>query len=286
VSNYNRACISWFFCSSILEAKFQLDWEATNRLVEFIQIFCLRYSKIKVIRRFCVASGEMMQSIEAEYNKTNDCTPVPTDEELHAQAIKYIQDSNQLIFQDLPKVISQIIKQGVWRTRNNAYKNFGEYALNQSPEGLGITNNDMLWLLKSVMNKKMEYAAQWAEVLWEVDTSVRTYAKEKKIRINDLSGNLADGNNPNLDLAQENVITYLPSRSSSNDGQLLKLKKKDPQAYDNVIQGKMGLKEAWPQISRIKLQPIESVKNKFSSLSKSDREAFLAWIEQEKERLL
>ena len=97
--------------------------------------------------------------------------------------------------------------------------------------------------------------------------------------------NLTDCDNTNLDLIEENVITYLPSRSSSNDGQLLKLKKKDPEAYDNVIQGKMKLQEACPQIPRKKLQPIESVKNKFSNLSKSDREAFLAWIEQEKENL-
>lgn len=224
-----------------------------------------------------------MQSI-AEENMSHDDTL--TDEDLHAQALKYIQDSNQLISQDLPKVILQIIRRGVWKTRNKAYKNFGEYALHQAPEGLGVTNNEMLCLLKSVMNKKPEYAAHWAEVLLEVDSSVRTYAKERKIRIHDLSGNLTDGSNSALEIAHENVITYIPSLSKSNDGQLLKLKKKDPQAYDNVIQGKMGLKEAWPPASRIKLEPIETVKNKFTSLSRSDREAFLAWIEQEKERLL
>lgn len=65
------------------------------------------------------------------------------------------------------------------------------------------------------------------------------------------------------------------------------MKKKDPEAYDKVIHNKIRLKEAWPQQApRIKLQPIESVKNKFSSLSKSDREAFLAWIEQEKDGLV
>jgi hypothetical protein len=47
----------------------------------------------------------------------------------------------------------------------------------------------------------------------------------------------------------------------------------------------MKLKEAWTTTPRKKLEPIESVKNKFSSLSKSDREAFLAWLEQEKENL-
>ena len=40
------------------------------------------------------------------------------------------------------------------------------------------------------MNKKTQHPAQWAEVLGEVDSSVRMYAKEKKIPIKELSGNL------------------------------------------------------------------------------------------------
>lgn len=229
----------------------------------------------------------MMQSIQSLNDTIDDGLSTTTDDELHALAVQYVGESTQLIFRDLPKVISQIIKQGAWKTRKNSFENFGEYALNQSPDGLGITNNDMLWLLKSSMNKKTQHPAQWAEVLGEVDSSVRMYAKEKKISIKDLSGNLTDYDDINTELIQENVITYLPSRSSSEDGRLLKLKKKDPEAYDNVIQNKMRLKEAWPQqVPRKKLQPIESVKNKFSSLSKSDREAFLEWIEQEKEGLV
>ena len=34
-----------------------------------------------------------------------------TDDELHKLAVQYIGQSNQLIFQDLPKVIAQMIKQ-------------------------------------------------------------------------------------------------------------------------------------------------------------------------------
>lgn len=218
-----------------------------------------------------LVSGDIMQS-----------TQIP-DDELHTKAIHYISQSNQLIFQDLPTIISHIIKQESWKTRDNAFQSFGEYALNQSPEGLGVTNNEMLGLLKSAM--KTQHAAHWAEVLGEVDTHVRKYAKEKHIPIKELSGNLTDYDNMHADPISENVITYLPSRSNSDDGRLLKLKKKDPEAYDNVMQNKMKLKDAWPQSPRKKLQPIESVKNKFSSLSRSEREEFLAWIEQEKESL-
>lgn len=214
---------------------------------------------------------------ELNENKVN-----PTADELHAQAKRYIGESNQLIFQHLPAIMSQIIEHEVWRKRNNSYKNFGEYALNQSDDGLGITNNEMLWLLKSAMDIKTQHAAHWGDVLGEVDTNVRTYAKENKIPIRELNASLADQSTINPELFQENIITYLPSRSKSGDGQLLKLKNKDPQAYEEVVQGKIDLKEAWPQTPRKKLQPIESVKSKFSSLSKSDREEFLAWIEQQK----
>jgi hypothetical protein len=227
-----------------------------------------------------------MLSTELPEYTGNEQQSLPSDDELHARAHQYIAESNQLIFQDLPKIISQIIARDVWKKRINSYRNFGEYALNQTPDGLGIANNDMLWLLRSAMNVKTQHAGHWGDVLGEVDTNVRTYAKEKKIPIKELHGDLSEQDDSNPELFEENVITYLPSRSRSSDGQLLKLKMKDPQAYEHVVQGKMDLKEAFPQTPKKKLHPIESVKNKFSSLSKSDREAFLAWLEQEKENLL
>jgi hypothetical protein len=226
-----------------------------------------------------------MHSTSTSHNEVPAAVLSASNEEIHAQAIQYISEANRLLFQELPELISQIIKQDIWDNRDYAYKNFGEYALASAPDGLGITNNDMLSLLKSAMNKKTQNAPQWAEVLCEVDTSVRSYAKEHKIPIQELRGTLSEYEAPHDEPMPEDVITYLPSRSRSHDGQLMKLKKKDPEAYEHVIQGKMGLKEAWPQTPRKKLQPIESVKNKFASLSKPDREAFLAWIEAEREHL-
>jgi formiminotetrahydrofolate cyclodeaminase len=83
--------------------------------------------------------------------------------------------------------------------------------------------------------------------------------------------------------SSEEAITYLPSRSKSNDGQLLKLRQKDQEAYTKVVQGEMTLKDAFPKTPRKQVDPIESVKNKFNTLSNTDREAFIAWIEQQKD---
>lgn len=225
-------------------------------------------------------SGFTMQSEEI----LNEKKPVLSDEELHEQANQHICEFKQLIFQRLPSVISQIIEREVWKKRESPYQNFGEYALDKSADGLGITNNEMLWLLRSAMDVNTQHVAHWGDVLSMVDNSVRVYAKENKISIKDLNNDLREQDNthPN-NLYQENNITYLPSRSRSVDGQLLKLKKKDPIAYENVVQGKINISDAWVKAPRRQQQPIETIKNKFFNLSKSDREAFLEWLEQEKE---
>ncbi|MGM9454923.1 hypothetical protein ACTAZI_16485 [Legionella bozemanae] len=50
---------------------------------------------------------------------SNEEKPVLSDEELHVQANQYISEFNQLIFQNPPSVISQIIEREVWKKRNN-----------------------------------------------------------------------------------------------------------------------------------------------------------------------
>ncbi|KTD58126.1 hypothetical protein Lsai_1648 [Legionella sainthelensi] len=217
---------------------------------------------------------------------SNEKKPIFSDEELHVQANQYINEFKQLIFQSLPSIISQIIEREVWKKRNKPYKNFGEYALDKSSDGLGITNNEMLWLLRSAMDINSHHVAHWGDVLSMVENSTRVYAKENKISIKDLTNDLREQDYTDPNLYQENNITYLPSHSRSIDGQLLKLKKKDPLAYENVMQGKMNIKDAWVKTPRKQQQPIETVKNKFFNLSKSDRKSFLEWLEQEKDNLV
>jgi hypothetical protein len=226
-----------------------------------------------------------MQSEELSNKILNEEAANLSDEELHTQANQYIGEFNQLISQRLPSVISQIIAREVWTKRSKPYENFGEYALDKSSDGLGITNNEMLWLLRSAMNVNTQHVAHWGDVLSRVDNTVRTYARENKISIKDLNNDLREQDTTNPELDQENTITYLPSHSRSVDGQLLKLMKKDPDAYENVIQGKMNINETYVKAPRKQYQPIETIKNKFFNLSPSDREAFLAWVEQEKDNL-
>jgi len=63
------------------------------------------------------------------------------------------------------------------------------------------------------------------------------------------------------------------------------LRKKDQETYNKVVKGEMKLKDALPPNPRKQLEPIESAKDKFNNLSNTDREAFFAWIEQQKKDL-
>ena len=215
-------------------------------------------------------------------NSNNTDSVKLSEEDIHTQANQCILEAQYLVFQKLPKIIEQIIEHEVWKEKN--YKNFGEYALTQSSSGLSITNNHRLWLLKCAMDIHGQHAVEWGDVLNEVDGSVRTYARKNKIPIKELDKNLfaLDSKHTNPDI--EETITYLPSRSKSNDGQLLKLRNNDQETYNKVVQGEVALKDALPAPTpRKQLAPIESVKNKFKSLSDADREAFLAWVEEQKE---
>jgi hypothetical protein len=201
-------------------------------------------------------------------------------DDLHNQVNQSFIKAHQLVFHTLPDLIKQMIEQKVWHEKNHS--NFGEYALDSSSNGLNISNNNKLWLLKRMMDSYGQHSHEWGDVLNAVDGSARQYAKENKIQIRSLHRSL-DHPDTNQNTTSDDAITYLPSRAKSDDGQLLKLRHTDQESYHKVTNGEMNLKDAFPKNPRKYVEPIEWVKNKFNSLSSSDREAFIAWIEQQKE---
>lgn len=208
----------------------------------------------------------------------NNDSAVNSFEDVHTQANNYFLEATRLVYEVLPGVIQNIIEQDVWQEKN--FKNFGEYALQPSSDGLNISNNQKLWLLKCAMDINGRHAVEWGDVLTEVDTLARKYAKKNKIQIKNLSKNLNLADSPEEEKAD--AITYLPSRSNSNDSQLLKLRQNDQETYTKVLNGEMSLKEAVSPPPRKQLHPIESAKNKFNRLSNQDRQAFIAWIEEQR----
>lgn len=218
----------------------------------------------------------MQEQLEPDQSAAAQSMP---HDSLHQQAIKYLSETHYLLFQMLPSIMNQLIQNKIWDHRDIAYSNFGEYVLDQS-HGLGISNNNMLWLLRLSMDTEFQHAAEWGDVLNEVEGSVRTYAKANNIAVKDLDNKL-DKVEPAESNITEGIITYLPSRSKSHDGQLIKLRTQDEETYQKVISGELKLKEALPQRVKKVIVPIETVKNKFKNLSNEDRIAFLEWIEQQ-----
>lgn len=223
----------------------------------------------------------MQEALITEH--TNNPTPAHLEGDLHTQANKCLGEAHYLVFQVLPAIMEQLIEQKIWKDKN--HDNFGEYAITQSSEGLGISNNDRLLLLKCALQINGRHALEWGDVLMQVDNSVRTYAKTNHIPLRDFSNSLNEADTTRPELNRTDTLTYLPSRSKSMDGQFLKLKKKDEEIYDKVVQGELTFKEAFPPKPRKRLEPIESAKDKFINLSRNDQIAFLAWIDEQKTAL-
>ncbi|KTD74982.1 hypothetical protein [Legionella waltersii] len=201
-------------------------------------------------------------------------------DDLHNQMNQSLMEAQHLVFEILPELIKQIIEQKLWQEKNHI--NFGEYALDASSNGLNVNNNNKLWLLKRIMDIYGQHAVEWSDVLTLVDGAARNYAKKNKIQMKALHRSL-DYTDKAQTASTDDAITYLPSRTKSEDGQLLKLRHTDQEAYHKVTNGEMSLKEAFPKKPRKYIEPIEWVKTKFNSLSSSDRESFIAWIEQQKD---
>src|SRR5262249_3851207 len=114
-----------------------------------------------------------MTTLVAVKNARGADTARLTDDDLHRAARRGIHDGNHVVFRILPATIAQIIEHKVWRSRSRKFKDFGEYALDQTSDGLGIENNQQLWLLRCGMDVYGAHVKEWAEVLAKVDEVVK-----------------------------------------------------------------------------------------------------------------
>jgi hypothetical protein len=163
-----------------------------------------------------------------------------SDDDLHRGARKELRRGEHIVFGALPGLIDRLIEHKVWKTRTKKFKNFGEYALDQTSEGLGIENNQLLWLLRCALDVRDKHIKEWAEVLEEVERSVRIWAKEEGKSIRSFDGNgLEKVGRASGDPQTDKKITYLPSGAGNSDATLMRLRKNDPKTYQKVISGEM-----------------------------------------------
>jgi hypothetical protein len=177
-----------------------------------------------------------------------------SDDELHRAARKGLHSADHEVFGLLPATVAQIIKHGAWKTRGKKFETFGEYVLDQTSDGLGVSNNQQLWLLKCAMDVKGKHIGEWADVLIEVEKAVRVYAKENGRLLQTFAGNdletLARATDPDVC-----AITYLPSRQSASpsnpngggggsDMSLVLLRRRHPDIAKRIARGEISLGQA------------------------------------------
>jgi hypothetical protein len=143
----------------------------------------------------------------------------PDDAELHRAARKALYAGEHEVFRMLPGLLDQLIQRKVWKSRN--FASFGQYALSQTSEGLAITNNQQLWMLKCALDVNDKHIKAWASVLQEVEKCVRVYAREEGVKLKEFRSNSLETLAKSADDSRQK-ITYLPSYARHNDYRLVR----------------------------------------------------------------
>jgi hypothetical protein len=118
--------------------------------------------------------------------------------------------------------------------------------LSQTSDGLNISNNQKLWMLRCSLDVSEAHVREWAEVLSRVEEMVRLHVSSTPgSKIKDFASksleklSKAGGGTP-----PDNVITYLPSHAGGVDREIVRLKARNPDLYRQVISRKVPLIEA------------------------------------------
>lgn len=224
-------------------------------------------------------------------NVKGAATVRPSDDDLHRAARKGFHEANHSVFGLLPATVGQIIQHKAWKTRGRQFSTFGEYALDQTSDGLGITNNQQLWLLRCSMDVHERHIREWSDVLEEVERAVKAYAVEEGKRVRDFNGNSLEH------LAKENGvdistrITYLPSRQigTGHDGNLIRLRRNKPDIFRRVVRGELSMVEARREardagIANMKVDThtvLGRAKQYVEKMTAKERREFIAWMRDE-----
>jgi hypothetical protein len=225
----------------------------------------------------------------AATNNSGAKTVRPSDDDLHRAACKAIHGGEQAIFGMLPSVLAQIIKHKVWKTRQKPFKDFGEYALDQTSDGLGISNNQRLWMLRCALDVHGDHVGEWAATIQRVEKMVHVQIKAEGGKIRSVNGNSLEA------LAKtcchgntDTKITYLPSRAQrSDDGHLIRLQRIDAALYKRVVAGKVLLREAVKTAglrradSDANRDPVERASMYIRRMQKADVKRLVEWMRSE-----
>jgi hypothetical protein len=224
-----------------------------------------------------------MNAVVHTLNNRGFQTVRPSDDELHRAARKHLLEIGDALFGNLPGIIGQIIGHKVWKSRPAGFKNFAEYALAQTSEGLNINNNQKLWMLRCSLDVTGKHIKEWAEVLEKVEEMVRLQIATDGSKIHDKNGNLLETLAKIGTPASQPCITYLPSRAPGNnpDRSLVGLRKRNPDLFRQVAAGRMTLTDAKRATGQVRTH-LNRAQSAFRSMTMAERREFIEWLRSER----
>jgi hypothetical protein len=215
---------------------------------------------------------QMLDAALPQPDRTTEDTRVElSDSELHRAARAAIGEADRIVFDDLASLLAEIIRRRLWE--RYGFFSFASFSL-ASRNGLGITTNGRLWLLRCALDVHGKHMREWSDVLAQVEAMVRLEAKKagRKLGSNGPYGaNTLSrlGRDPALATAP---ISYLPSQSrgpGALDGLLVRLRKKEPAMHERVIARELSLHDAVRKTGMVgEVAPVEQLRRLIRKLLK------------------
>jgi hypothetical protein len=208
--------------------------------------------------------------------------PGANDGELHRAAHKAIWEANQIVFEALPTVIAQIVKNDTWRSFG--HDSFASYVLDATTNGLGVNTNQRLWILRCSMDVYGDHVAEWAEVLAKVEEMVRVQSAADGVKLNGSQSleMLAKDSSDTRMLSGR--ITYLPSRQTGNDGHLMRFRKNDSGAFRRVISRQSSVTTVLREKRAKNVRQndvLAYLRYQWNRATEEEQENFLSWLREQ-----
>jgi hypothetical protein len=192
------------------------------------------------------------------------------DVALHKEARAAIAAAEKAVFVNLAELLRKVIQRRLWERYH--FKNFAAYAL--ASGGLNISTNARLWLLRCSLDIHGEHVRQWAEVLEQCEALVRVKARKRGIPVSTFRGNSLRTLATRHDFGDASIC-YLPTGQSgygAGDGNLVRLRKKQPALFERVVAGEMSLTEARRTAGSVrKWSALEQIKKLVPRLTQAER---------------
>lgn len=197
-----------------------------------------------------------------------------TPEELNARASQLLSQLHQYTFSNLPALLNRIIVNKLWKKMPSKFNNFGEYALSQSVDGLGINSNEKLWLLRCAIDANGKHINEWKDVLLTLETMIKS--QPKSLPLNQSAISLEKlAKSPELG----NKMTYYPSKNRGVDGDILKLNSQGNRFLDQIAEGTISRSEALKNAGFFNPnRDFNRAKSALNKLNKDDLSKLISWM--------